>query len=150
MKITDFDPADYLTTKEAMIEYLNEALKTSIEDNTPEHFMEALGNVTRAQGIANAAKATDLNREHLYRSLSKKGNPTFSTIIKLIKFLGLEINITEAQSLRNNFSGWRDLNPRSSGPKPDALAPRLHPDASEHNTQNGNECQDLGAKVFII
>lgn len=57
MKITDFDPADYLTTKEAMIEYLNEALKTSIEDNTPEYFMEALGNVTRAQGIANAAKA---------------------------------------------------------------------------------------------
>ena len=27
----------------------------------------------------------------------------------------------------NNLSGWRDLNPRSSGPKPDALAPRLHP-----------------------
>ena len=100
MKITDFDSADYLTTKEAMIEYLNEALKTSIEDNTPEHFMEALGDVTRAQGITNAAKSTDLNREHLYRSLSKKGNPTFSTIIKLIKFLGLEINITEAQSVK--------------------------------------------------
>ena len=27
----------------------------------------------------------------------------------------------------NKLSGWRDLNPRSSGPKPDALAPRLHP-----------------------
>ena len=27
----------------------------------------------------------------------------------------------------HNLSGWRDLNPRSSGPKPDALAPRLHP-----------------------
>ena len=98
MKITDFDPADYLTTKEAMIEYLNEALKTSIEDNTPEHFMEALGDVTRAQGIANAAKATDLNREHLYRSLSKKGNPTFTTIIKLINFLGLEINISSPKT----------------------------------------------------
>lgn len=100
MKITNFDPAEYLTTKEAMTEYLNEALKTSIKDNAPEHFMEALGDVTRAQGIANVAKATDLNREHLYRSLSKKGNPTFSTIIKLIKFLGLEINIIEAQSLK--------------------------------------------------
>lgn len=98
MKITDFDPAEYLTTKEAMIEYLNEALKTSIEDNTPEHFMEALGDVTRAQGITNAAKSTDLNRVHLYRSLSKKGNPTFSTIIKLIKFLGLEINIVAPQT----------------------------------------------------
>ena len=48
----------------------------------------------------------------------------------------------------HNLSGWRDLNPRSSGPKPDALAPRLHPDASEHNTQNRNECQGLGAKVL--
>ena len=100
MKLTNFDPAEYLTTKEAMTEYLSEALKTSIEDNTPEHFMEALGDVTRAQGIANAAKATDLNREHLYRSLSKKGNPTFSTIIKLIKFLDLDINITESKSAK--------------------------------------------------
>lgn len=94
MTITDFDPADYLTTQEAVILYLNEALKTSIEDNAPEHFMEALGDVTRIQGIANASKATDLNREHLYRTLSKKGNPTFSTILKLLKFLGLEMNIT--------------------------------------------------------
>ena len=101
MRITDFDPTEYLTTKETMSEYLNEALKTSIEDNAPEHFMEALGDVTRAQGIANAAKATDLNREHLYRSLSKKGNPAFSTIIKLIKFLGLEINIIESQTAKN-------------------------------------------------
>ena len=101
MTITHFQPADYLTTKELMIEYLNEALKTSIEDNTPEHFMEALGEVTRAQGITNAAKATDLNREHLYRALSKKGNPAFSTIITLINFLGLEINITDPQSMAN-------------------------------------------------
>ncbi len=100
MKVTDFDPADYLTTKEVIVEYLNEALKTSIEDNAPEHFMQALGDVTRAQGITNAAKATELNREHLYRSLSKKGNPAFSTIIKLIKFLDLDINITESKSTK--------------------------------------------------
>ena len=47
MRITDFDPTEYLTTKETMAEYLNEALKTSIEDNAPEHFMEALGEVLR-------------------------------------------------------------------------------------------------------
>ena len=99
-KITDFDPADYLNTKEAMIEYLNEALKTSIEDNTPEHFTEALGDITRAQGFTNVAKHTDLNREHLYRSLSKKGNPTFSTILKLLNFLGLEINIIDPQTAK--------------------------------------------------
>lgn len=62
--------------------------------------MQALGDVTRAQGITNAAKATDLNREYLYRSLSKKGNPAFSTIIKLIKFLGLNINIMETESTK--------------------------------------------------
>lgn len=98
MQINDFNPSDYLTTKEVIIEYLNEALKSSIEYNTPEHFMEALGDVTRAQGITKAAKATDLNREHLYRSLSKKGNPTFTTIIKLINFLGLEINISSPKT----------------------------------------------------
>ena len=62
--------------------------------------MQALGDVTRAQGLTNAAKATELNREHLYRSLSKKGNPAFSTIIKLIKFLDLDINITESKSAK--------------------------------------------------
>ena len=60
MKITDFDPAEYLTTKETIVEYLNEALKTSVEDNASEHIIEALGDVTRAQGITNAAKATKL------------------------------------------------------------------------------------------
>ena len=60
MKITDFDPAEYLTTKETIVEYLNEALKTSVEDNASEYFIEALGDVTRAQGITNAAKATKL------------------------------------------------------------------------------------------
>ena len=67
MKITDFDPAEYLTTKETIVEYLNEALKTSVEDNASEHFIEALGDVTRAQGITNAAKATKLINKGLSR-----------------------------------------------------------------------------------
>ncbi|MGE3978672.1 MAG: addiction module antidote protein, partial [Nitrospira sp.] len=55
-------------------EYLNVAL----EEDDPELFLLALRNVTEAQGgVARLAEKTKLNRESLYRMLSKQGNPEF-------------------------------------------------------------------------
>ncbi len=54
--IRDFDPANYLDNDEMIVEYL----KATAEDPNPEVFLEALGDVARAKGIAEIAKKTGL------------------------------------------------------------------------------------------
>jgi probable addiction module antidote protein len=70
-------------------EYLNEAL----QEESQEMFMLALRDVAKAKGIALATKETSLNRETLYRMLSKKGNPNLSSLNKLLDTLGLTLTI---------------------------------------------------------
>ncbi len=49
------------------------------------------------------AKAAGLRRESLYRALSAKGNPFFSTFYAILKAVGLKLTIEPArQSLRRN------------------------------------------------
>ena len=100
MKISKWDAADYLKTRKDIAIYLDEILKIAREDNMPELFIEALGDVTRAQGMTDLAKTIDVSRESLYKSLSKKGNPSFSTIFKVLEFLNLEMSITAPKTLK--------------------------------------------------
>ena len=54
----------------------------------------ALCNVAEAQGgMSNIAEKASLNRENLYRMLSKRGNPQMGSIIKLLHALGLKLTI---------------------------------------------------------
>ncbi|WP_044958071.1 addiction module antidote protein [Treponema denticola] len=100
MKISKWDAADYLKTRKDIAIYLDEILKIARADDTPELFIEALGDVTRAQGMTDLAKTIDVSRESLYKSLSKKGNPSFSTIFKVLEFLNLEMSITAPKTLK--------------------------------------------------
>jgi probable addiction module antidote protein len=56
----------------------------------------ALGAIARARGMAELAAKTGLTREGLYASLSKNGNPSLSTIMKVMKALGLKLSATVA------------------------------------------------------
>lgn len=72
-------------------EYLNVAL----EEDDPELFLLALRNVTEAQGgVARLAEKTKLNRESLYRMLSKQGNPEFKSLDVLLHALGFRLAVT--------------------------------------------------------
>ena len=55
----------------------------------------ALGVIARAKGMAQLAKDTGLGRESLYKALSSEGNPSFATILKVIKALGLRLASTQ-------------------------------------------------------
>jgi probable addiction module antidote protein len=72
-------------------EYLNAALK----DEDERVFLLALKDVLEAQGgdFATLAKKTKLNRENLYRILSKKGNPKLTSLKAVINALGLELAV---------------------------------------------------------
>jgi len=72
-------------------EYLNAAL----EDGDPEVFLLALRDVAEAQlgGIGKLAKSSGLNRENLYRMLSKKGNPELTSLQTLLEALGFRLSV---------------------------------------------------------
>jgi probable addiction module antidote protein len=46
--------------------------------------------------MAHVARATGLSRESLYRALSADGNPSFATVLKVTKALGLRLSADAA------------------------------------------------------
>ena len=82
-----WDPAEHLETEEDMAAYLNVAL----EEGDLSLIMATLGDIARAQRMAVVAQETGLGRESLYRSLSAEGNPEFSTVLKVVRALGLRL-----------------------------------------------------------
>jgi len=73
-------------------EYLNACLEDS-----EEVFLLGLRNVVEARGgVGNLSRKTDLNRENLYRSLSKKGNPKLSSLSTILEALGIQVQFCPA------------------------------------------------------
>lgn len=74
-----------------------EYLKAAMEDSDePQVLLIALRQIAKAKGIAKIAKKAHIERESLYRALSKKGNPRFSTIAAVTKALGLNLTVEPA------------------------------------------------------
>lgn len=51
----------------------------------------ALGDVARAKGMSQVAKDAGLSRESLYKALSADGNPSFATVTKVMRALGVRL-----------------------------------------------------------
>lgn len=68
-------------------------LKAAVQD--PDHnqslLMRALRNVVESLGVGYVSDMTGLNRQNLYRMLSGDGNPQLSSLLKLIKALGMRL-----------------------------------------------------------
>lgn len=86
-KLTTYDPAEDLSTDEAVATFMAEAFQT----NDAAYIAHALGVVARAKGMAQIAGQTGLSREQLYRSFSEHGNPTLKTTLAVMKALGIEL-----------------------------------------------------------
>lgn len=67
-------------------------LKAALEENDPGLIAAALGHIVRAKGMTRIAKKTGLVRESLYKALSAEGNPEFSTVLKVVQALGLQLH----------------------------------------------------------
>lgn len=85
-----FDVADYLETAEDIAEYI----KAAVEDGDPATIVAALGAVARAQNMSKLARDVGMTREGLYKALSPGGNPSFGTVAKVARALGLELSLT--------------------------------------------------------
>ncbi len=91
-RLTTFDPAEGLTSDEAVAAFTAEAFAS--EDAG--YIAHALGFVARARGMTQVAGETGLSREQLYRSFSENGNPTLKTTIAVMKALGLALTAKPA------------------------------------------------------
>ncbi|WP_019935911.1 addiction module antidote protein [Oceanimonas smirnovii] len=84
---TEFDPAEYLSTPEAIAEFIADAL----ESGDATYISKAIGIAARARGMTDLARETGLSREQLYRSFSERGNPTLKTVMAVTRALGVDI-----------------------------------------------------------
>ena len=88
VKTRRFDAADYLGSEQRQAAYIAMALETG----DAAFVRDALGIVVRARGMAQIAKGAGLNRESLYKALGDAGNPEFSTVMRIVRALGLTLS----------------------------------------------------------
>jgi probable addiction module antidote protein len=91
---TRFDSVEHLRSEADMAAYLRACLAEAPEDAG--FIAAAIGDIARARGLTQLAKDTGLAREALYRSLSKDGNPSLDTILRVLGALGLQLSAKAA------------------------------------------------------
>jgi len=87
MKTQPFNPVEFLQSDDEIAQYLSEAY----DDENPEVFVVALGNVAKARGVSEVARQSGLNRESLYKIFSGKAKPQWGTIHALMHTLGFRL-----------------------------------------------------------
>ncbi len=85
-----YDSADYLTSIDDVAAYLEAALDEAGDD--PTVIAQALGAIARSGNVSELARRVGMSREGLYKALSADGNPSFATIMKVAKALGLKLH----------------------------------------------------------
>lgn len=74
--------------------YLNASLKDYLEDGDYNSFCRALEIVIKAKdSVSRFAKKIGISRTHLYSLFRNEKEPKFSTIIKIFRELGYELEI---------------------------------------------------------
>jgi probable addiction module antidote protein len=91
-KISDFDASEFLDNEELIAEYLTAAL----EDENPDVFLTAVGNVAKAKGMSAIAESTGLGRESLYKAMTPGAKPRYDTVLKVLHSLGVKVTVSAA------------------------------------------------------
>jgi probable addiction module antidote protein len=86
-KFSRWEPAEDLQTDEDIAAYFAICVEEDPGDGSLIRL--ALGTIARARSMTQLARDTGLARESLYKALSAEGNPEFTTIMKVVKALGL-------------------------------------------------------------
>lgn len=90
-----YDTADYLKTEEDIAAYLEAVMEEGCDD--PVFVARALGVVARARNLSQLARDVGMSRQGLDKALSGEGNPSFATVAKVAKALGLRIKFQPTQ-----------------------------------------------------
>jgi probable addiction module antidote protein len=85
-----------LKIPEYAIGYLNAIL----EENNPDLLLLGLRDVARAYGFTHIAESTGLNRESLYKALSKGKNPRIGTVMDVLSAIGCRIRLEPVKRVK--------------------------------------------------
>ena len=85
--LPEFDATPYLDSEAAIAAYLTDIL----EANDSALLASALGDIARARGMSEIAKASGITREALYRALRPDAQPRFDTISRVCPALGVKL-----------------------------------------------------------
>jgi probable addiction module antidote protein len=70
-------------------------VEAALEQGETEGLLQALRNVAEARGgVARIAAKTGLNREALYRTLSRRGNPQLKSLTAILSATGLRLSVS--------------------------------------------------------
>ncbi len=94
-KLTEFDAAEYITTKERARLYLEVCAEEDPGDGSM--VRAALNDIARARNMSRLARDAGLDRSGLYRALSEDGFPSFATVVKIMGALGLRMRIEASE-----------------------------------------------------
>ena len=86
-EVPELDMAELLENEEIMAAYLSEIMATG----DSELIMSAIGDIARAKGISAIAKEAGVNRESLYKAFRPGASPQFSTVLKIMAALKLNL-----------------------------------------------------------
>ena len=84
--------SDHLRTKEDARLYLEACAEEDPGDGSL--IRAALNDIARAQNVSQLARDIGMTREGIYKALSDNGNPTFATIMRITRALGMRVRIT--------------------------------------------------------
>jgi probable addiction module antidote protein len=89
-----WDAANYLKNEQDMAAYLEAAMEEAPDD--PVYITAVLNDIARARGIMQLANDTGMTRAGLYKALAPGSKPSFETVVKISKALGLRLSLTSA------------------------------------------------------
>ena len=93
-ELSGYDLAEQLRTPREMAAYLDAWLAEAPDDAAG--IARALGDIARAKGMAQVARDAGLSRESLYKALSAKGNPSFATVLRVARAMGMRLHAAAA------------------------------------------------------
>ena len=89
---TRWDAADHLRGKEDVRLYLEACADEDPGDGSL--IRAALNDIARAQNMSRLAREIGMTREGLYKALSETGNPSFATVMRITRALGMQLRIS--------------------------------------------------------
>ena len=89
---TRWDAAEHLHSKEDARLYLEACAEEDPGDGSL--VRAALNDIARAQNMSRLARDAGMTREGLYKALSENGNPTFATVMRITRALGMQLRFT--------------------------------------------------------
>ena len=89
-----YDVAEQLRTPDEMAAYLDAWFIEATDDAAG--IARALGDIACAKGMTQVARDAGLSRESLYKALSENGNPSFATVLKVARALGVRLHAEAA------------------------------------------------------